>query len=226
MIRFIKKSLVVLFLFVVTFCGYVAFVNLNSKNMTIRQMILKATYPVFMWWTNAKKINTQSITGATQKSTTSFYSLKGVLNNGEALDFSSLKGKKVMLVNTASDCGYTNQFTELQQLHEQYKESLVLIGFPANDFKEQEKGSDEEIASFCKLNYSVTFLIMKKSVVKKGVEQNAVYQWLSDATKNGWNNKQPAWNFCKYIVDENGELTNFFGATISPLSQEILKAVE
>ncbi|TBR19037.1 MAG: glutathione peroxidase [Chitinophagaceae bacterium] len=194
--------------------------------MTIRQMILKATYPVFMWWTNVKKINTQAVSSTTNKSIVSFYSLTAMSNNGEALDFSSLKGKKVMLVNTASDCGYTNQYADLQKLHEEYKEKLVLIGFPANDFKEQEKGSDEEIASFCKLNYGVTFLIMKKSVVKKGVEQNSVYQWLSDASKNGWNNKQPAWNFCKYIVDENGELTHFFGATISPLSKEVLNAIE
>lgn len=226
MISFIKKSLIVLFLFVATFCGYVAFINLNAKNMTIRQMILKATYPVFMWWTNVKKINTQAVSSTTNKSIVSFYSLTAMSNNGEALDFSSLKGKKVMLVNTASDCGYTNQYADLQKLHEEYKEKLVLIGFPANDFKEQEKGSDEEIASFCKLNYGVTFLIMKKSVVKKGVEQNSVYQWLSDASKNGWNNKQPAWNFCKYIVDENGELTHFFGATISPLSKEVLNAIE
>jgi len=95
----------------------------------------------------------------------SFYELETSLNNGTQLKFSELKGKKVLLVNTASNCGYTNQYEALQQLHEQFREKLVVIGFPANDFKEQEKGSDDEIATFCQVNFGVTFPLAKKSTV-------------------------------------------------------------
>ena len=155
----------------------------------------------------------------------SFYELKSILNNGKEFDFNQLKGKKVMLVNTASNCGFTGQYEGLEKLHQQHKDKLVLIGFPANDFKEQEKGSDEEIATFCKINFGVTFLLMKKSSVVKGPQQNEVYAWLSNPDKNGWNNQQPTWNFCKYIVDENGELTNFFEASIEPSGKEISAAI-
>ena len=101
----------------------------------------------------------------------------------------------------------------------------MVIGFPANDFKEQEKGTDEEIASFCKLNFGVTFPLMKKSSVTKSADQNRIFNWLTDSTKNGWNNQPPSWNFCKYIVDEQGRLTNFFGSTIEPLGKEITEAL-
>ena len=225
MIRFIKNTFLVLLLLLISFGGYIAVVNVNSKSMTVRQMILKATYPIFMWWSKSKQINTQTLSNTNKKSTSSFYSLSGVLNNGEEINFSTLKGKKIMLVNTASDCGYTKQYDDLQKLYLQYNGELVIMGFPANDFKEQEKGTDEEIASFCKLNYGVTFPIMKKSSVKKGAVQSEIYKWLTNASQNGWNDKPPTWNFCKYIVDENGELTHFFGATISPMSEEVKNAI-
>jgi glutathione peroxidase len=130
-----------------------------------------------------------------------------------------------MLVNTASDCGYTDQYEALQKLSEECKDRLVVIGFPANDFKQQEKGSDEEIAQFCKLNFGVTFPLMKKSVVKKDPQQNEVFKWLTDSTMNGWNNKPPSWNFAKYIVNEEGILTNYFGSSISPAGKDIKKAI-
>lgn len=155
----------------------------------------------------------------------SFYNLSVILNNGSELKFDSLRGKKIMLVNTASDCGFTSQYDDLQKLHEKYKDKLMLIGFPANDFKQQEKGTDEEIAEFCKLNFGVTFPLAKKTIVKKGQQQNPVFQWLSDSTKNGWCNKQPPWNFSKYIINEKGVLTNYFDPTISPMSAEIIKAI-
>ena len=131
-----------------------------------------------------------------------------------------------MLVNTASDCGYTGQYDDLQKLSEQYKDKLVVIGFPANDFKEQEKGTDEEIASFCKKNFGVSFPLMKKSRVIKGAGIKIKYlSGLPIRKKNGWNNQQPSWNFCKYIVDEEGRLTHFFGSTIEPLAKEITTAL-
>jgi len=156
----------------------------------------------------------------------SFYTLNGILNTGTTFDFASLKGKKIMLVNTASDCGYTDQYDDLQKLYSENNDKLVVIGFPANDFKQQEKKSDEEIAQFCKLNYGVSFPLMKKSMVKKGGNQNPVFQWLTDSSKNGWNNKPPSWNFCKYLVNENGMLTNYFGSSVSPMSKVVLDAVK
>ncbi len=155
-----------------------------------------------------------------------FYSLSTVKNDGEAFLFEALKGKKVLLVNTASACGYTPQYDELEKLYETYKQQLVVMAFPANDFGTQEQGSDDEIAQFCKVNFGVTFPLMKKSGVIKNAEQNPVFEWLTNKDKNGWNDKQPTWNFCKYLVDENGVLQAFFAQGISPLDAEVIKAVE
>lgn len=156
----------------------------------------------------------------------SFYSLSATRNDGGRIDFTSLRGKKVMIVNTASECGYTNQYEDLQNLHERFGDRLVILAFPANDFKEQEKGTDEEIAQFCKVNYGISFPLMKKSVVVRSPGQNPVYVWLTDPAKNGWNGKQPSWNFSKYLVDEEGRLTHYFDPSISPTSDEVLEAVE
>lgn len=209
---------------IAVFAIYVEIVNRNSKNMTYRQKILKAVYPALMWWTKITGKNTKELSGDKQPPV-SFYSLKAQLNNGDTLDFNELKGKKVMLVNTASDCGYTNQYSDLQKLADEYKDKLIVLGFPANDFKEQEKGTDAEIASFCQKNYGITFPLMKKSSVIKSNEQNPVYQWLTDSSKNGWNTKPPGWNFAKYIVNEKGVLTKYFGSSISPLDSDVLKAI-
>ncbi len=115
----------------------------------------------------------------------SLYSLSITLNNGTQVGLEKFKGKKILLVNTASDCGYTAQYAELQKLYLRSKETLEIIGFPANDFKEQEKGSDEEIVNFCLENFGVSFLLAKKSSVVKGLAQNKIFDWLSDKTKNG-----------------------------------------
>jgi glutathione peroxidase len=194
--------------------------------MTYRQKILKAVYPALMWWTKITGKNTKTATNEKAAPLVSFYNLKSTLNNGQELDFSQLKGKKVLIVNTASDCGYTNQYDDLQKLNEQYKDKLVILGFPANDFKEQEKGSDEEIAQFCKLNFGVTFPLMKKSIVIKNEQQNPIFQWLTDSTRNGWNQKAPSWNFSKYLINEDGALTNYFDPSVSPLSEEVKKSIE
>ena len=141
------------------------------------------------------------------------------------LDLHQYKGKKILLVNTASDCGFTAQYDELEKLYQQYKDRLVIIAFPANDFKEQEKKDDPSIATFCKLNYGISFPLMQKSHVIKGAEQNAVFQWLSDAKLNGWCDQQPVWNFSKYLINEEGELTHFFAMTVSPLGKEVVGAL-
>ena len=222
----LKRLAVVILVVIVVFISYVAIINRNSKHMTYRQKVLKAIYPAWMWWAKLRGKNVTELSNEQKTPQVSFYSLRGTLNNGSELDFASLKDKKVLLVNTASDCGYTDQYDDLQKLYETYKGKLVIIGFPANDFKEQEKGSDEEIAQFCKQNYGISFLLMKKSIVIKATGQHEVFKWLTDSTQNGWNNKPPSWNFTKYVINEKGALTNYFGSSVPPLSKEVLAAIE
>ena len=128
-------------------------------------------------------------------------------------------------MNTASDCGYTDQYEALESLYEKNMEKLIIIGFPANDFKEQEKGNDEEIAQFCKINYGVTFPLAKKSVVLKEADQNRIFQWLTHKEENGWLNETPSWNFCKYLINEEGVLTHYFESGIEPLSVQVISAI-
>ncbi|MBS1655364.1 MAG: glutathione peroxidase [Bacteroidetes bacterium] len=194
--------------------------------MTNRQKILKAIYPAFVWITKLTGKNTAELSNTKQiPPKTSVYDLSVQLNNSTLLRLDSLKGKKILFVNTASDCGYTAQYDDLQKLYGQFKDKLIIIGFPANDFKEQEKGTDEEIASFCKLNFGVTFPLAKKSVVIKGPQQNEIFQWLTDAAKNGWNDKAPVWNFSKFLVNEQGVLVNYFEPSVSPLSNDVTAAI-
>jgi len=194
--------------------------------MTVRQTVLKAVYPLLM--SLNRLLGKRSKVLVNKKNIQpfqSFYSLSVQLNNGSFLSFDSLRGRKLLLVNTASDCGYTNQYSDLQKLYEKY-DKLTVIAFPANDFQQQEKGSDEEIGNFCKINFGVTFPVALKSSAVKGNGQQKVFQWLTDKTKNGWNNKPPSWNFSKYLINEEGVLTNYFDPAISPLSEEVLKAIE
>ncbi|WP_243751602.1 glutathione peroxidase [Niastella caeni] len=154
------------------------------------------------------------------------YELSIPLNNGNTLPLQTFKGKKLLLVNTASDCGYTNQYEDLQKLYQQFNNQLEIIAFPANDFKEQEKGSDSDIAQFCKVNFGVTFPLAKKSVVIKSGDQNNIFKWLTDKSKNGWNEQPPSWNFSKYLLNEQGVLTHYFDPSVSPLSEVVVKAIE
>lgn len=156
----------------------------------------------------------------------SVYDIPFELNNGQTETLSAYKNKKILIVNTASDCGYTNQYEGLQRLFEEHSDKLELIGFPSNNFKEQEKGSDAEIAQFCKVNYGVTFPLAKKTIVIKNDEQNKIFAWLSDNNKNGWLKEAPSWNFCKYLINEEGVLTHFFEAAIEPLGPEITAAIQ
>lgn len=224
--RFLKKTGIVILLFLVTFAGYVLIVNRNTPDMTVRQKILKTVYPLMMWATRKADKNVKVLTNLKESPKVAFYSLKDSLNSGKELDFSSLKGKKVLLVNTASDCGYTNQYADLQALQEKFRDQLVVLGFPANDFKEQEKADDEKIASFCKVNFGVSFPLIKKSVVIKSDAQNPVFKWLSDPSLNGWNSQAPSWNFSKYLVNEEGQLTDYFDPSINPMGEEIQAALQ
>lgn len=190
-----------------------------TYSMTIRQSVIKIFYPVLMSigrWFSAKK-NYLENSGNIQPVETLFDLSFSTLLQDE-LTLKQFKGKKILLVNTASDCGFTPQLEELQQLQEQYKDKVVVIGFPSNDFKEQEKGSDAEISTFCKVNYGVQFLLASKTVVTQSPQQHPIFQWLTNKDKNGWNQQPPAWNFTKYLVNEEGMLTYVFASSISPLS--------
>jgi glutathione peroxidase len=149
------------------------------------------------------------------------FKMKGI--DGKEIDFSQFKGKKVIVLNTASKCGYTPQYADWEKFHKANKD-IVILGFPANEFGGQEPGTNDEIASFCSLNYGVSFQMMEKVVVK-GTGKCDLYQWLSDKSKNGWNEKEPSWNFCKYVINEKGELQNFFASGIKPNSPEFLAAI-
>ncbi|MFA6769871.1 MAG: glutathione peroxidase, partial [Bacteroidales bacterium] len=139
--------------------------------------------------------------------------------------FEQLKGKKVLIVNTASKCGFTPQFKGLEQLHQEYGASLVVLGFPSNDFGAQDPGSNDEILSFCEQNYGVTFQMMDKSSVK-GTNKNKVHEWLTTKSKNGWNTQEPSWNFGKYLIDEKGRLLAFFPSKVKPTDKEITEKLK
>ena len=146
----------------------------------------------------------------------SFYALSAEDINGEIISMGAYKGKKVLVVNVASRCGYTPQYEGLQTLYETYQDSLVVLGFPSNDFMWQEPGSNTEIKTFCQRTYGVTFPMFSKIHVK-GRKKHPIYDWLSDGKLNGWNDDSPGWNFNKYLLDEKGALIELYGAAIEPL---------
>ncbi len=156
--------------------------------------------------------------------TQSFYDFKMLAIDGTEIDLSQYKGKKVLVVNTASKCGFTPQYKDLEALHQKIGDKLVILGFPANNFMGQEPGSNTEIASFCQKNYGVTFQMFEKIDVV-GKNQHPLYKFLSDKTLNGWNDQAPSWNFCKYLIDENGRLLKFYKSGVNPLDDEIVNAV-
>ncbi|WP_205499871.1 glutathione peroxidase [Rufibacter psychrotolerans] len=193
--------------------------------MDLKKKILKTLYPLIMRLSKAtsrgKVLQNQQRVAPAE----SFYRLEAVLNNGQPLDFGQLRGKKVLLVNTASNCGFTGQYQELQELYQRHQDQLVVIGFPANDFREQEQDDDQTISQFCQVNFGVTFPLAKKSKVVKAPDQHPVYRWLTHANQNGWNQHQPDWNFSKFLVDEQGVLTHYFGPAVSPTGEEVTAAL-
>lgn len=146
--------------------------------------------------------------------------------NGNPFDFESLFGKRIMIVNTASKCGYTKQFEGLQKLYEKYKDqNFIIIGFPSNDFLNQDPGTDEEILEFCSLNYGVTFPMMSKIKVT-GKKKAPIYKFLTDGKLNGVQSSTVSWNFQKYLIDENGFLVKVISSKTDPLDAEIINWIE
>lgn len=146
--------------------------------------------------------------------------------NGGEFDFADLKGKKILIVNTASKCGFTPQFDGLENLYQKYKDdNFVIVGFPSNDFGQQDPGSNEEIAEYCRLNYGVTFPMMSKISVK-GDSIAPIYEFLTKKELNGKKNSSVKWNFQKYIINEDGTLEDYFYSITTPDSKKISKWIE
>ncbi len=138
---------------------------------------------------------------------------------GKDLEMSHFGGKKILIVNTASECGYTPQYAQLQELQEAFKDQLTVIGFPCNDFGGQEPQSEEKIQEFCSIRYGVTFPLSEKVNILK--EPHPIYQWLCSQSENGLADHQVSWNFCKFLLNEQGELLQFFPSSVEPASEEI-----
>lgn len=161
-----------------------------------------------------------------QAQTNSIHQFKVKDINGDPFDMKSLKGKKVLVVNTASKCGLTPQYEQLQELYDKYKDSdFMIIGFPANDFANQEPGSNAEIKEFCTKNYGVTFPMMDK-ISTKGDEQAPLYEWLTNKSENGVLDSEVSWNFQKYMIDKDGKLVDFVSPKESPMSEKIIAWIE
>ncbi|OFX19900.1 MAG: glutathione peroxidase [Bacteroidetes bacterium GWA2_31_9] len=172
-------------------------------------------YLIIMCLFFSVKVNAQDIRN--------FYDFKVKSIDGEEFDFSQLKGKKVMIVNTASKCGFTPQYAQLEEVYKKYGgDKFVIIGFPANNFLHQESGTNSEIQDFCQKNYGVSFPMMEKISVK-GKDIHPLYKWLTMKELNGVIDSNVKWNFQKYLIDENGSLVKSFSPSTTPNNEEIIK---
>lgn len=170
---------------------------------------------------NANTVNTEAAVTATAPAAKNIYDFKVEGLDGGTIDFSSFKGKKILIVNTASKCGYTKQYEGLEKLYEQHKDKLVIVGFPANNFGAQEPGTNTEIQEFCKKNYGVSFPMAAKISVK-GDDTAPIYKWLCSKVENGVLDAEIKWNFNKFLLDENGNLMYYFPSNIEPLSNDLV----
>jgi glutathione peroxidase len=203
-----KKLILIILIFSIMIVGL----------MKIGSLLTALALPFTQNMAKSRPENTVSVEGKNFHS----FKMKGI--DGKEIDFSQFKGKKIIVLNTASKCGYTPQYADWEKFHKANKD-VVILGFPANEFGGQEPGSNSEIASFCQVNYGVSFQMMEKVVVK-GSNKCELYQWLTDKSKNGWNEKEPSWNFCKYVINEKGELANFFASGVKPTSPEFIEALK
>ena len=190
---------------------FAVFLSLNSKSNKIKMkkilFILMAFFGLFSSQAQQAK---------------SIHSFKVKALDGKTIDFSKFKGKKILIVNTASECGFTPQYEDLEKLYDTYKNKLVIVGFPANNFGGQEPGSNQEIATFCKKNYGVSFPMAAKVSVK-GSDAAPIFKFLTDKKLNGVKNTTILWNFTKFLLNEKGELVDTFISTTKPTSDSITK---
>ncbi len=171
----------------------------------------------------AAKTNNESMNKIPEAETvaaSSIYDFKVAALDGSTIDFAAFKGKKILIVNTASACGFTPQYEGLQSLYKKYQDKLVIVGFPANNFNGQESGSNSTIKEFCKKNYGVTFPMANKISVQ-GDDIAPIYKWLCNKNENGVMDASISWNFNKFLLDENGHLLTKFDSNVTPMSEEL-----
>lgn len=198
---------------------------LNIHKMKKALLIFCLPLLFFNCQSNAQKNNAVAHNSEAMNKET-IYQFKVQDLEGNEFDFSTLKGKKVMIVNTASKCGLTPQYKDLQAIYDKYKsQGFVVVGFPANNFMSQEPGTNEEIAEFCERNYGVTFPMMEKISVK-GKDMHPVYEFLTQKSRNGLENSSVKWNFQKYLINENGELEKVIDPKTLPSDQEVISWIE
>jgi glutathione peroxidase len=199
----------------------------------MQQILTTLSFSLLLAYTSPAETSTEKATNTRTTTTmettsntaaTSIYDITLVTNEGQETTLSKYKGKKILIVNVASKCGYTKQYEDLEKLQKQYAHKVAVLGFPANDFGGQEPGTNEEIAEFCQKNFGVTFPLFQKGAVI-GTEQQPLYKWLTSKEANGVNSEAPAWNFCKYLISEDGKLLKFYPSKITPLGEEILRDI-
>ena len=190
----------------------------------VKYMILAVGLTSCMF-NNESSATQQTIKSVNMDTSKSIHSFQVESLEGSTINLSDFKGKKILIVNTASECGYTPQYKELQQLYDAYREKLVVIGFPCNDFGQQEPGDNAAIKSFCTKNYGVTFPLAAKTTVK-GSSIAPIYAFLTRKVNNGVMDAEINWNFNKFLLDENGVLLQKFGSSVKPMSQEIITLLQ
>ena len=178
--------------------------------------LIRSFFLVFIVMGLAAFISSKITTGRRSEVKGSIYDFKLPALDGTIIDFSIYKGKTLLIVNTASKCGFTPQYADLEKIHDNYRDKVIVLGFPANNFLWQEPGTNEEIATFCQKNYGVSFQMFEKVSVK-GSDKHPLYQWLEAKT-----GKTPSWNFCKYVVSKDGTTVKFFPSKVAPLDKEIV----
>ncbi len=154
----------------------------------------------------------------------SVYQFRPINISGQPVDLRQYRGRKILIVNTASRCAYTPQYTDLQRLHQIYGSRVVVLGFPCNQFGGQEPGADSTIVTFCTNNYGVTFPLFSRLNVR-GTAADPLFAFLADRSRNGYTSQAPTWNFCKYLIDEEGYVTGYYPSTVNPMSPTIVNAV-
>jgi glutathione peroxidase len=192
----------------------------------MQQAFALCVLSVLMACSTPSTSNQETKTTTTMETTasSSLYDIPLQTIDGKPASLAQYKGKKILIVNVASECGYTPQYADLEKLHQQHGGKVVVLGFPANDFGGQEPGSNEQIAQFCQRNFGVTFPLFQKAAVT-GAEQQPLFQWLTSQEQNGSNSEAPNWNFCKYLISEDGKVLKFYPSKVSPVSEELLRDI-
>ncbi|MBS1928740.1 MAG: glutathione peroxidase [Chitinophagaceae bacterium] len=193
--------------------------------MRIKQSILKWVYPLIMQASKNSAEKGIQVNSDQIHAPVSLYEIREKDIHGKPFSFNGFRGKKLLIINTASGCGFTAQLGELQKLYSIHKDVLNMVAIPSNDFKNQEMLEAEKIEQFCQMQYGVSFPILQKSNVVKGPNQSCLYQWLSHPEKNGWNRVAPGWNFWKYLVSEEGDLMASFPSGISPRNKILMAMI-